>query len=62
MNAATVRVNKRLQHGVSLGANYQYSHAIDDATSVNGSGGSVVQNWQDLAAEEGTPCSTGATR
>jgi hypothetical protein len=53
MNAATVRVNKRLQHGIALGANYQYSHAIDDATSVNGSAGSVVQNWQDLAAEEG---------
>jgi hypothetical protein len=53
MNAATVRVNKRLSSGVALGANYQYSHAIDDATSVNGSGGSVVQNWQDLAAEEG---------
>jgi hypothetical protein len=26
---------------------------IDDATSVNGSGGSLVQNWQNLAAEEG---------
>ncbi|MDR3797496.1 MAG: TonB-dependent receptor [Terracidiphilus sp.] len=50
---ATVRLNKRLQHGVSLGANYQYGHAIDDASSVNGSGGSVVQNWQNLAAQEG---------
>jgi hypothetical protein len=52
MNAATVRVNKRLDHGVALGANYQYSHAIDDATSVNGSSGTVVQNWQDPTAEE----------
>jgi hypothetical protein len=50
---ATVRLNKRLQHGVSLGANYQYGHAIDDASSVNGSGGAVVQNWQNLAAQEG---------
>jgi hypothetical protein len=41
MNAGTVRVNKRLSHGVSVGANYQYGHAIDDATSVNGSGGSL---------------------
>ena len=40
-------------HGVSLGANYQYGHAIDDATSVNGSSGSVVQNWQDWLREEG---------
>jgi hypothetical protein len=53
MNAGTVRVNKRLSHGVSLGANYQYGHAIDDATSVNGSGGSLVQDWQNPAAEEG---------
>ena len=53
MNQATVRVNKRLQHGVSLGANYQYGHAIDDASSVNGSSGSVVQDWQNVAAQEG---------
>jgi hypothetical protein len=53
MNAGTVRVNKRLSHGVSVGANYQYGHAIDDATSVNGSGGSLVQDWQNPAAEEG---------
>jgi hypothetical protein len=52
-NQATVRLNKRLQHGVSLGANYQYGHAIDDASSVNGSGGSVVQDWQNLNAQEG---------
>jgi hypothetical protein len=50
---ATVRLNKRLQHGVSLGANYQYGHAIDDASSVNGSSGSVVQDWQNVAAQEG---------
>ena len=48
-----MRVNKRLSKGISLGANYQYGHAIDDATSVNGSGGSVVQDWQNPAAEEG---------
>ncbi len=52
-NQATVRVNKRLQKGFAVGANYQYGHAIDDASSVNGSGGSVVQDWQDLAAQEG---------
>jgi hypothetical protein len=53
MNAATVRVNKRLQKGISLGANYQYSHAIDNASSVNGTTTAVVQNWQDFAAQEG---------
>ncbi len=52
-NQATVRMNKRLQKGVLIGANYQYGHAIDDASSVNGSSGSVVQNWRNPAAEEG---------
>ncbi len=53
MNAGTVRVNKQLSKGIALGANYQYGHSIDDATSVNGSGGSLVQDWQNPAAEEG---------
>jgi hypothetical protein len=45
-NAGTLRVNKRLSSGIALGANYQYSHSIDDAST-------AVQNWQDLQAEEG---------
>ena len=45
-NAGTLRVNKRLTNGIALGANYQYSHNIDDATN-------NVQNWQDIPAEEG---------
>ncbi len=52
-NAATVRVNKRMSGGVSLGANYQYGHSIDDAGSVGGGGSVVSQDWQDLGAEEG---------
>ena len=63
MNAGTVRVNKRLSHGVSVGANYQYGHAIDDASSVNGSSGSVVQDWQNPVARGGPlELSTFATR
>ena len=53
LNAGTVRVNKRLSKGIALGANYQYSHSIDDAGSVNGTSRSVAQNWQNLQAEEG---------
>ncbi|MGB8031742.1 MAG: carboxypeptidase-like regulatory domain-containing protein [Terracidiphilus sp.] len=53
MNAGMVRLNKRLTKGIFMGANYQYGHMIDDASSVNGGGGSVVQDWQNLAAEEG---------
>jgi hypothetical protein len=52
-NAGTLRVNKRLSSGIALGANYQYSHSIDDAGSVGGTSTAVAQNWQDLAAEEG---------
>ncbi len=52
-HAGTLRVNKRLSGGVSLGANYTYSHSIDNASGVGGVGNVVAQNWQDLAAEEG---------
>jgi len=45
-NAGTLRVNKRLSSGIALGANYQYSHSIDDSTG-------TVQNWQNIKAEEG---------
>ena len=52
-NAGTLRVNKRLSNGVALGANYQYSHAIDNAGSEGGTSTVVAQNWQDILAEEG---------
>ena len=61
-SAGTVRVNKRLSTGFAVGANYQYSHSIDDASSIGSSGAAnsvggtsvrVAQNWQDLDAEEG---------
>jgi hypothetical protein len=52
-NAGTLRLNKRFSKGLSLGANYQYSHSIDDAGSVGGTSTVVAQNWQDLKADEG---------
>jgi len=52
-NAGQLRFNKRLSKGISFGANYQYSHSIDDAGSVGGTSTVVAQNWQDLKAEEG---------
>jgi hypothetical protein len=54
-NAGTVRVNKRLSGGISVGANYKYSHSIDDAGNgaLGGSSSVVAQNWQNLQAEEG---------
>jgi len=52
-NAGTLRVNKRMLNGLALGANYQYSHAIDNAAAVGGVGGVGAQNWTDLLDEEG---------
>jgi len=52
-NDGSVRLRKRLQKGVSLGAYYQYSHSIDDAGSIGGTSTVVAQNWRDLPAEEG---------
>jgi hypothetical protein len=52
-HAGTVRVNKRLRNGFALGANYQYSHSIDDAGALGGVGGVSVQNWQNVLGELG---------
>ncbi|HKF49110.1 MAG TPA: carboxypeptidase regulatory-like domain-containing protein [Terracidiphilus sp.] len=52
-NAGTLRVNKQLTHGFAVGANYQYSHSIDDASSVGGASTVVAQNWQDIEADVG---------
>ena len=54
-NALAVRLRKRMQNGIALGATYTYSHSIDNASSIGGNGGTAVtvaQNWQDLLAEE----------
>ncbi len=51
-NALAVRLRKRMQRGIAVGATYTYSHSIDDASSVGGVGGVVAQNWQDILAEE----------
>ncbi|MDI3253670.1 MAG: TonB-dependent receptor [Bacillota bacterium] len=54
-NALAVRLRKRMQNGIALGATYTYSHSIDNASSIGGNGGTgltVAQNWQNLLAEE----------
>ncbi len=52
-NALTVNARKRLQKGVSLQATYQYSHSIDNASSIGGStGGTTVQDDARLDLEE----------
>jgi trimeric autotransporter adhesin len=51
-NALAVSASERMHKGVALSAVYTYSHSIDNASSVGGSGNSVAQNDQDLGAEE----------
>ncbi|MGC2582080.1 MAG: TonB-dependent receptor, partial [Acidobacteriaceae bacterium] len=57
-NALTFSARKRMSGGIALQATYTYSHAIDDASTIGGNGGTtcggncLAQNWQDIAAEE----------
>jgi trimeric autotransporter adhesin len=51
--AGSVRIRKRLAHGIGLNATYVYSKSIDDASSIGGGGVVVVQNPFDLPAERG---------
>jgi hypothetical protein len=52
-HAGTVRLRKRLRHGVSIGGSYTYSKSIDDASTIGGGAVVVAQNAFDLAAERG---------
>jgi hypothetical protein len=51
-NGLIVNVRNRMHKGIALGATYTYSHSIDNASSVGGSGSFIAQNDLDLAAEE----------
>jgi hypothetical protein len=54
MHSGSLRLNKRMSHGFSLGASYTFSKSIDNASSIGGSAtGTVAQNDQDLRAERG---------
>ncbi len=52
-NSLVIGAQKRQTHGVALGATYTYSHTIDNASGVGGAVGTPVQNFYNLAAEEG---------
>jgi hypothetical protein len=53
MHAGTVRVRKRLRHGLSVGGTYIFSKSIDDASSIGGGSSAVAQNAFNVAAERG---------
>jgi trimeric autotransporter adhesin len=52
-HAGSVRVRKRLAHGIGFSANYTYSKSIDDASSIGGGGLVVAQDPFDIAADRG---------
>ncbi len=52
-HAGTVRLRKRLRHGVSIGGSYTFSKSIDDASTIGGGAVVVAQNAFNLAAERG---------
>ena len=53
LHQGTLRIRKRLQHGLSLGGTYTYSKSIDDASSIGGGAAVVAQNDLDINAERG---------
>lgn len=52
-NALQLRLNRRLRKGLQWTAYYQFSKAIDDATTIGGAGGTVIQNANDIEADRG---------
>jgi hypothetical protein len=53
-NAGSAQLQRRLRSGVSFGAIYTFSKAMDDAQGLGGRGSAatvLAQNWLDLAAE-----------
>jgi hypothetical protein len=50
-HAGSVRLRKRLAHGIGFQATYIYSKSIDDASSVGGGSLIVIQNPFDIAAD-----------
>jgi len=53
LHSGTLRVRKRMRHGLSLGGTYTYAKSIDNASSIGGGAVVVAQNDRDLAAERG---------
>jgi hypothetical protein len=51
--AASVRIRKRMQKGISLGGTYVFSKSIDDASSIGGGAIVVAQDPFNLGAERG---------
>jgi len=52
-DSASIRLRKRMAHGIAISGSYTYSKSIDDASSIGGGGTVVAQNPFDIAADRG---------
>jgi len=52
-NALAVRLRKRLQGGIAIGATYTYAHSIDDASTIGGTSAVVAQQPLNLIGDMG---------
>ncbi len=53
LHAATVRVRKRMAHGIGLSAQYVFSKSLDNAASIGGGGSVVAQDPFNISADRG---------
>jgi hypothetical protein len=52
-HSGSIRLRKRMAHGIAISGTYTYSKSIDDASSIGGGGTVVAQNPFDIAADRG---------
>jgi trimeric autotransporter adhesin len=52
-NSGSIRLRKRMAHGIAVSGSYIYSKSIDDASSIGGGGTVVAQDPFDIAADRG---------
>jgi hypothetical protein len=52
-HSGSIRMRKRMAHGVAVSGTYAYSKSIDDASSIGGGGTVVAQNPFDIAGDRG---------
>ncbi len=53
LHSGSIRLRKRMQHGVAVGGSYTYSKSLDDASSIGGGASVVAQDNTNIAAERG---------
>src|SRR5712664_177023 len=52
-HAGSIRLRRRMAHGIAISGTYTYSKSIDDASSIGGGGTVVAQNPFDISADRG---------